>query len=144
MKLPVEELLRQPLFAWMPPEAPRTFQDCFDLEAEELAPGERRESRGRIGYVLSGALELEGGETGLAAPERVFGLLDARAGQVRVEEVCLTAREPSVVIWMNREIMTSVCYFDCWFHGRFVTEMRAYLAAQRAASRSGQGAEPAP
>lgn len=31
---------------------------------------------------------------------------------------------------MDREIMTRVCYFDCWFHGRFVTELKQALARQ--------------
>ena len=90
MRLPTKEMREHPLFAWLPEEGFETFEACFDMEAENLGAGERRESRGR----------------------------------------CLTAQVPSTVIWMDREIMTRVCYFDCWFHGRFVTELKQALARQ--------------
>ena len=88
-----------------------------------LAPGgERRESRGRLGYLLSGRLHTADGEA--VRPGELFGLSAAGGGR------CLTAQVPSTVIWMDREIMTRVCYFDCWFHGRFVTELKQALARQ--------------
>ena len=128
--LPITELQKQPLFSWIPAEAYRTFEACFDMEAEELPAGETRNSSGRIGYLLSGELYLENGRSSRAGPGEIFGILHAADGHARMEKLALTARRTSVVIWMNQEIMTSVCYFDCWFHGRFITEMQKYLSAQ--------------
>jgi len=122
MRLPTKEMREHPLFAWLPEEGFETFEACFDMEAENLGAGERRESRGRLGYLLSGRLHAADGEA--VRPGELFGLSAAGGGR------CLTAQVPSTVIWMDREIMTRVCYFDCWFHGRFVTELKQALARQ--------------
>ena len=50
MRLPTKEMREHPLFAWLPEEGFETFEACFDMEAENLGAGERRESRGRLGY----------------------------------------------------------------------------------------------
>ena len=49
MRLPTKEMREHPLFAWLPEEGFETFEACFDMEAENLGAGERRESRGRLG-----------------------------------------------------------------------------------------------
>ena len=72
----------------------------------------------------------------MIGPGTVFGILHAADGHAQMEEVRLRAVSPCTVIWMNREIMTSVCYFDCWFHGRFITEMQRLLTAQRRSRES--------
>ena len=139
MRLPTEMLHQQPLFSWLPEEGFKTFASCFDMEAEELPAGGAQESRGRIGYLLSGSLRLESGssgDAGVIGPGTVFGILHAADGHAQMEEVRLRAVSPCTVIWMNREIMTSVCYFDCWFHGRFITEMQRLLTAQRRSRES--------
>ena len=125
MRLPTKEMREHPLFAWLPEEGFETFEACFDMEAENLGAGERRESRGRLGYLLSGRLHAADGEA--VRPGELFGLSAAGGGR------CLTAQVPSTVIWMDREIMTRVCYFDCWFHGRFVTELKQALSLVSAA-----------
>ena len=131
MDLPMESLRRQPLFSWLPEEGFKTFASCFDMEAEVLPAGEVRDSHGRIGYLIAGELSQEGALSGRIRPEEVFGILHAADGRAQMAEVHLTALRPSPIIWMNKEIMTSVCYFDCWFHGRFITEMQRLLAAKQ-------------
>ena len=136
MDVPTEQLLRQPLFSWLPEEGFKTFASCFDMEAEEIPTGGMRESQGRIGYLMSGGLRLEGEDTGDVRPGEVFGILYAADGHAQMAEVRLQVLSPSIVIWMNREIMTSVCYFDCWFHGRFITEMQRLLAVRQQSHRA--------
>lgn len=120
MRLPMEKLRAQPLFSWLPEEGVETFSACFDLEAEEIPAGESRNSGARIGYLLEGEAELE--PAGTAAPGTLLGAMPAGGGTGWTAEVRLTARTPVTVVWMNREILTNVCYAACWFHGRFIAE----------------------
>ena len=71
MRLPTKEMREHPLFAWLPEEGFETFEACFDMEAENLGAGERRESRGRLGYLLSGRLHTADGEA--VRPGELFG-----------------------------------------------------------------------
>ena len=75
MRLPTKEMREHPLFAWLPEEGFETFEACFDMEAENLGAGERRESRGRLGYLLSGRLHAADGEA--VRPGELFRRLEA-------------------------------------------------------------------
>ena len=104
------------------------FSNCFDLEAERIPAGESRESRGRIGYLLSGKATAAGLDL---AAEDAAGVTLEEDGTFRRQEFTLRAVEPCAVAWMNGEILTSVCYRACWFHGRLLQEMTRLLSARQ-------------
>ena len=127
MQIPAQELMGSKLFSWISAEGVEMFSNCFDLEVERIPAGESRESRGRIGYLLSG--KAEAGRD-LAADDAA-GVTLEEDGTLHWEDFTLRAEEPCVVIWMNGEILTSVCYRACWFHGRLILEMRRLLSERR-------------
>lgn len=128
MQVPAQELLGSELFSWISEEGVEMFSNCFDLEAERIPAGESRESRGRIGYLLSGKATAAGLD--LAADDAA-GVTLEEDGTFRRQEFTLRAVEPCAVAWMNGEILTSVCYRACWFHGRLLQEMTRLLSARR-------------
>lgn len=60
MQVLTQELTSSELFSWISEEGVEMFSNCFDLEVEQIPAGESRESRGRIGYLLSGATAAAG------------------------------------------------------------------------------------
>ena len=119
-----ETLLKTELFAWTAPEDLEVLANCFDWEEERLAAGEHRKGMGRIGCLLEGAAERH---RAIVAAGAVFGL--PRDGEPDPKSA-VTARTDCRILWMDGDIMTSVCYRACWFHGRFVTEVRKRLERQ--------------
>lgn len=128
VNLPTDELMHTPLFSWIVEEGLEMFSNCFDMEAEEIPAGECRDSRGRVGYLLSGAALVNDGPP---AGDGVFGVRLLENGTFSMEEAAIRAERPCVVVWMNPEILTSVCYRACWFHGRLILEMRKLLSARQ-------------
>lgn len=128
MQVPAQELLGSELFSWISEEGVEMFSNCFDLEVERIPAGESRESRGRIGYLLSGKATAAGRD--LAADDAA-GVTLEEDGTFRRQEFTLRAVEPCAVAWMNGEILTSVCYRACWFHGRLLQEMTRLLSVRR-------------
>lgn len=127
MQISAQELKSSELFAWISEEGVEMFSNCFDLEVEQIPAGQSRESRGRIGCLLSG--EAAAGRR-LAADD-IVGVMLERGGALRSEEFTLYAEQPCCVVWMNGEILTSVCYRACWFHGRLLLELRRLLTARQ-------------
>ena len=120
-----ETLLKTELFAWTAPEDLEVLANCFDWEEERLAAGEHRKGMGRIGCLLEGAAGDAAGHA--LAAGAIFGL--TRDGEPDPKSA-VTARTDCRILWMDGDIMTSVCYRACWFHGRFVTEVRKRLERQ--------------
>lgn len=113
------ELLDRALFGWMTREDLAMLANCFDLREERLAAGDYRVCGGRMGYLLSGTAADEAGRP--LEPGDLLGVPGVPTPE------SFTASEGCRILWMDGEIMTSVCYRACWFHGRFVTEVRKRL-----------------
>lgn len=125
MEFPVNQLLTTRLFGWMTAAELEFLANCFDAEAELLSAGESRSRPGWIGYLLSGEAALhDGRERRSAGAGCLFGLREEDGGG---GDIAVTAVTDCLTVWMNEDIMTSVCYRACWFHGRFVTEARRSL-----------------
>lgn len=125
MDVPIHDLMAAPLFSWISQPGMEMLANCFDMEAEKLVPGACRQSRGRIGYILSGTADTERGKL---VPGGILGVRLLEDGGFCLEEALLCAREHCTVVWMDPDILSSVCYRACWFHGRFVTEIKQVLA----------------
>lgn len=118
-------------FPWMPQRADQVLQSCFDLEFETLAPGQRRDTRGRIGCLLHGTGRLDTGEA--AGPGFFFGAARTdRLEKVAAEET-LEAGTACLVAWFDFDVVLTVCYTACWFHARLIQEMEQALDARRRA-----------
>ena len=113
-----------PFLTWMPPEGLEMFQNCFDLEVEFLSAGERRDSGGRLGILLSGELERPSGPL---EPGALLGAARREDGSLCGADVSVTALRDSEIAWLDGAVLTAVCYRACWFHGRFVLEAGKYL-----------------
>lgn len=119
-----EELRREEFWNWLPKTGGEFFDACFDMAPETIAPGERRQSHGRVGYLLSGSAVLTAeGAARDAEKGTLFGAKDSRTAL----ETELCARTPCTVFWMDGAILRSVCYSACWFHARFCKEAEAYF-----------------
>ena len=128
------ELLKdQPFWHWLPREGGRYFDACFHMDWETIPAGERRESRGRVGYLISGRAQLRS-ERGLvrAGEGQLFGVVQpGRPETRRMEETTLTAVTDCRVAWLDGDVLTSVCYAACWFHARLILEVEQWLAANK-------------
>ena len=113
---------------WMPVRGLEVLSACFDMESEALRAGERRESGGRIGYLLQGALQIrERGADRRAAPGTLLGVRrDSRGRKVMVPAE-ITAEEDAVVIWWQFDVVQTVCYQACWFHARLIRELEGLI-----------------
>jgi len=127
MELPISKLLETPLFDWIPAEGLTMLANCFDMEAQLLPAGQAQDSGGRIGYLLSGALCPAGAQSPQILPGTLLGVSLQANGDCLFEKTRLRALADSVIVWMDCDIMTSVCYRACWFHGRFVTQAKECL-----------------
>ena len=111
-------------FSWLPEEGLETLGACFDLTEERIPAGETRNSRGRIGCLLSGRgrLRAENGETVLSSVS-LLGITVTDRGERRPVAAELTAEEDCTVLWFSFEMVRMVCYAACWFHVRFLKEI---------------------
>lgn len=130
MDLPIDQIMKRPLFAWLPRSGMDMLANCFNMEAERIPAGEKRSTRGRIGYLLSGCAIIPDGQTPVGQ-DNLLGVRCLENHEIQAEETSLTAVEACCVLWMEEEILTSVCYRACWFHGRFITEMKRMLFSQQ-------------
>ena len=132
MKLPMQELLKEELFSWMGEAELNVLSNCFDMEVERLPEGRTAAIGSRIGYQLSGSARLScGKETADIASGAVFGVPWAENTGNCLAETAITAWEDCRIIWADKEIMQSVCYRACWFHGRFITEVNKKYGCSR-------------
>ena len=115
-------------FSWLPEEGLETLGACFDLTEERIPAGETRNSRGRIGCLLSGRgrLRAENGETVLSSVS-LLGITVTDRGERRPVAAELTAEEDCTVLWFSFEMVRMVCYAACWFHVRFLKEIDRLL-----------------
>lgn len=127
MKLSFNEWLLSPLFAWMNLADIAILANCFDMYAEKLLTGQVIDSKGRLGYLLSGQVVLLDKIPQSVTSDMAFGVQYKHGREASPNEIQLKALEDSVIIWADAEIMTSVCYRACWFHGRFIDEVKKRL-----------------
>ena len=128
------ELLKdQPFWQWLPREGGQYFDACFHMDWETVPAGERRESRGRMGYLISGRAQLQSeGSLVHAGEGEIFGVVQpGRPETRRVEETSLWAVTECRVMWLDAEVLTSVCYAACWFHARLIREVEQWFAANK-------------
>ena len=119
----------QPFWSWLPREGGRYFDACFHMDWERVPAGEKRQSRGRVGYLISGRAQLRT-EEGLdrAGEGTLFGVIQpGRSERRRAEETEVYAVTECRVLWLDYEVLTSVCYAACWFHARLIREVDAYF-----------------
>ena len=123
----------QPFWSWLPREGGRYFDACFHMDWETLSAGEIRQSRGRMGYLISGHAHLEGaGGLRHAGEGAIFGIVQpGRSETRRVEETSLRAVTTCRVLWLDADVLTSVCYAACWFHARLIREVEQWFAANK-------------
>ena len=123
----------QPFWSWLPREGGRYFDACFHMDWETLSAGEVRQSRGRMGYLISGHAHLEGaGGLRHAGEGAIFGIVQpGRSETRRVEETSLRAVTTCRVLWLDADVLTSVCYAACWFHARLIREVEQWFAANK-------------
>ena len=123
----------QPFWSWLPREGGRYFDACFHMDWETLSAGEIRQSRGRMGYLISGYAHLEGaGGLRHAGEGAIFGIVQpGRSETRRVEETSLRAVTTCRVLWLDADVLTSVCYAACWFHARLIREVEQWFAANK-------------
>lgn len=124
------ELIKdQPFWSWLPKEGGRYFDACFNLDWEVIPAGEKRSSRGRVGYLISGRGQLRT-EAGLdrSGEGTLFGVSQpGRSESRRALETEIYAVTECRVAWLDYEVLTSVCYAACWFHARLIREVDGYF-----------------
>lgn len=128
------ELLKdQPFWQWLPREGGQYFDACFHMDWETVPAGERRESRGRMGYLISGRAQLQSeGSLVHAGEGEIFGVVQpGRPETRRAEETSLRAVTECRVMWLDAEVLTSVCYAACWFHARLIREVEQWFEANK-------------
>ena len=126
------ELLKdQPFWHWLPPEGGRYFDACFHMDWETVPAGELRQSRGRMGYLISGRAQLKTGEDLDRAGEGTFfGVRQSgRPETRRTVETDLWAVTDCQVLWLDGTVLSNVCYAACWFHARLIREVDRYFEA---------------
>ncbi len=116
-----EYIAAESALSYLPPEAAEIWEGCFDLKLHELPPGARFDTTGRVAYLLRGA-----GEVGAWEIERgAFFGVNARGTP---ERQVFTSHTGCLLLLWDSLIMTHVCYRACWFHARFVDEVRRAAA----------------
>ena len=124
------ELLKEcPFWKWLPPEGGRYFDACFNMDWERVAAGDCCQSRGRVGYLISGYARLSA-QRGVrrAGEDTFFGLFQpGRPESRQMEETELWAVTDCDILWLDAEVLTSVCYAACWFHARLIREVDAWF-----------------
>lgn len=114
--------------AWLPDKGLETLNACFDMAGEALSAGERRDTGGRIGYLLQGTLRLrEGGTDRPVTPGTLLGIRRDSRGRKVPAPSAITAAEDAVVIWWRFDVVETVCYQACWFHARLIRELEELL-----------------
>ena len=97
------------------------------MDWEEIPAGGLCRSRGRVGYLISGRAQLRTPAGIRRAGEGVFfGALRPGSG----DESEFWAVTDCAVLWLDADVLTSVCYAACWFHARLIREVEAWLKTQ--------------
>ncbi len=137
MEQHLDALRQQPLFSWMPLQGLNLFQGCFDLTVQELPAGSSSPVQNKIGCLLQGEASLQSDRASRRLlPGELFGAALDSAGVPCPEDGTLApSPEGCTVVWMEFDILRSVCYRACWFHARFVQEVLALLNRQSAPAR---------
>ncbi|MBQ2739273.1 MAG: hypothetical protein IJF36_03480 [Oscillibacter sp.] len=128
------ELLKNHSFwHWLPPEGGRYFDACFNMDWERIDHDAHIQSRGRVGYIISGHARLTTERGTVPAGEGAFfGVFQpSRPESRRVEETELWAVTDCTVLWLDADVLTSVCYAACWFHARLIREVDAWFENRR-------------
>ena len=122
-----------PFWKWLPPEGGQYFDACFNMDLQRVAAGERCESRGRVGYLISGSAQLHTPRGSEQAGEGTFfGVFQPRRSESRrTEETQLLAQTDCALLWMDADVLTSVCYAACWFHARLIREVDLWFEARQ-------------
>mgnify|MGYP003515546582 FL=1 len=124
------ELLKdQPFWQWLPREGGRYFDACFNMDAETVPAGEHRQTKGRVGYLISGRAHLKSGD-GLdrAGEGTFFGVVQPGRPETRkMVGTDLWAVTECKVLWLDGAVLSSVCYAACWFHARLIREVDGYF-----------------
>lgn len=118
-----ETMAAEPALAYLPPEAAELWEGCFDLRLHELPPGARFDTTGCVACLLRGTGEVGAWEIARGA---FFGI-DAQGNPER--QIFTSHTSCQLLLW-DSAVMAHVCYRACWFHARFVDEVRR-AAAQR-------------
>ena len=127
-----EQLRSHAFWQWLPPEGPAYFDACFDMTAEAVPAGACRQSRGRVGYVVSGQGILSGAEEQRAGVGDLFGVVQPGPGYSRrIVPAAFTAQQDSLILWLDGDVVRSVCYAACWFHARLIREVEEYFARRQ-------------
>ena len=123
----------QSFWSWLPREGGAYFDACFHMDWETVPAGEVRQSRGRMGYLISGRAHLEGsGGLVHAAGGEIFGIVQpGRRETRRAEETSLRAVTECRVVWLDGDVLTSVCYAACWFHARLIREVDQWFETNK-------------
>ena len=119
----------QPFWSWLPREGGRYFDACFHMDCEEIPAGGHCRSQERVGYFVSGRAQLRG-QRGIrrAGAGTFFGAL--YPGKAEENECELWAVTDCTVLWLDADVLTSVCYAACWFHARLIREVEAWRKNQ--------------
>ena len=112
-------------FSWLPDEGLETLGACFHLETEHLEPGDKRDSRGRVAWLLQGRARTADGS--IISADTLLGLSVTDRGEKKCAPFSLEAAEPCDVLWFDFELLRMVCYAACWFHVRFLKEIDRLL-----------------
>ena len=128
-----EELRREECWNRLPETGGEFFDACFDMEAETIPAGALRQSRGRVGYLISGRAQLRTEDDLIHAGEgTLFGAVQPGTAETRrPQETELWAVTECQVLWLDGAVLRNVCYAACWFHARFIWEAEAYFKAHR-------------
>ena len=94
----------QSFWSWLPREGGAYFDACFHMDWETVPAGEVRQSRGRMGYLISGRAHLEGsGGLVHAAGGEIFGIVQpGRRETRRAEETSLRAVKKNLLLCARR------------------------------------------
>ncbi|MBQ8852639.1 MAG: hypothetical protein IJZ66_09440 [Oscillibacter sp.] len=124
------ELLKgQPFWHWLPREGGRYFDACFNMDLETVPAGEKRQTKGRVGYLISGRAQLKSEADLIRAGEGSwFGVVQPGRPETRkVIETELWAVTECKVLWLDGTVLSNVCYAACWFHARLIREVDGYF-----------------
>lgn len=106
-----------PHLGWLPEDAFEVLPACFQIRAQRLPAGEAADTAGRIGYLLRGSAACGGR---VLSPGTLAGVRRGGDGRPAPAAERLTAREDCVILWLEFQVLRSVCYRACWFHVRLL------------------------
>lgn len=123
-----EYLERDTNFSFLTQESLEILGSCFEIRLEEIPAGERRESAGRIGYLLQGQGTRE--QESAASQVKSGSLIGIAPGGPRGHHSVsakLTAETDCVLLWLPYDVMEFACHRSCWFHTRLMLTLETLL-----------------